>query len=112
VTQAQIDSRRWRWERRTAKERRTSTTSTRTRVGSAADTEASSRAGGPIDVFIAYAREDVKFVERLYDRLVADGRSVYVDFRGIPAWSPDWEAELFSAAGSLTHTHPRAHARA
>jgi hypothetical protein len=54
----------------------------------------------------------VKFVERLYDRLVADGRSVYVDFRGIPAWSPDWEAELFSAAGSLTHTHPRAHARA
>jgi WD40 repeat protein len=49
------------------------------------------------DVFVSYAREDSAFVERLYSRLVASGRSAYVDTRGIPVWSPDWQAELYEA---------------
>ena len=49
------------------------------------------------DIFISYAREDTVFVERLYAGLVDAGRTVFVDFRGIPVWSPDWQGELYEA---------------
>ena len=49
------------------------------------------------DVFVSYAREDTEFVERLYARLVDSGRTAFVDFRGIPVWSPDWQGELYEA---------------
>jgi WD40 repeat protein len=49
------------------------------------------------EVFISYAREDAAFAERLYKALSADGRTAYLDTRGIPVWSPDWQGELYEA---------------
>jgi WD40 repeat protein len=49
------------------------------------------------EVFISYAREDAAFAERLYKALSAVERTAYVDTRGIPVWSPDWQGELYEA---------------
>jgi WD40 repeat protein len=48
------------------------------------------------DVFISYAREDRKFVQRLHDALATQGRESWVDWEGIPA-SAKWMAEVRSA---------------
>ena len=49
------------------------------------------------DVFISYSRIDIEFVRRLHDALAEAGKDVYVDWEDIPAWSPDWQQELFAA---------------
>jgi WD40 repeat protein len=49
------------------------------------------------DVFISYSRIDNEFVRRLHDALAEAGKDVYVDWEDIPAWSPDWQQELFAA---------------
>jgi len=48
------------------------------------------------DVFISYAREDRKFVQRLHDALASAGRDSWVDWEGIPA-SAKWMAEVRAA---------------
>ena len=48
------------------------------------------------DVFISYAREDRKFVQRLHDALANAGRQSWVDWEGIPA-SAKWMAEVRAA---------------
>ncbi len=48
------------------------------------------------DVFISYAREDRKFVQRLHDALATEGRESWVDWEGIPA-SAKWMAEVRAA---------------
>ena len=48
------------------------------------------------DVFISYAREDVRFVHRLEDRLKAAGKTVYVDYHDVPQWSEDWQRDLYA----------------
>ena len=48
------------------------------------------------DVFISYAREDRRFVQRLHDALAKAGRASWVDWEGIPA-SAKWMAEVRSA---------------
>jgi len=48
------------------------------------------------DVFISYAREDRKFVQRLHDALSNDGHKAWVDWEGIPA-SAKWMAEVRAA---------------
>jgi WD40 repeat protein len=48
------------------------------------------------DVFISYAREDRKFVQRLHDALAHEGRESWVDWEGIPA-SAKWMAEVRAA---------------
>ena len=52
------------------------------------------------DVFVSYSRRDGDFVRRLHDRLVEDGEDVYIDWEGVPSWSPDWQAELYAAIDS------------
>jgi hypothetical protein len=52
---------------------------------------------GVLDAFVSYAREDSEFVHRLVDRADAAERSIYADFRDIPVWSPDWQADLDDA---------------
>jgi WD40 repeat protein len=54
-------------------------------------------AAGTPDVFVSYAREDIRFVRELAAALQARGKDVWVDFDDIPDWSPDYEAELESA---------------
>jgi len=49
------------------------------------------------DVFVSYSRRDSDFVRRLYDKLVEQGKDVYIDWEGVPSWSPDWQAELYAA---------------
>jgi WD40 repeat protein len=49
------------------------------------------------DVFISYSRNDIEFVRRLHAALAEAGKDVYVDWEDIPAWSPDWQQELFAA---------------
>ena len=46
---------------------------------------------------ISYSRIDIEFVRRLHDALAEAGKDVYVDWEDIPAWSPDWQQELFAA---------------
>jgi WD40 repeat protein len=48
------------------------------------------------DVFISYSRRDKAFVTRLYDALVAAGRTAWVDWEGIPP-SAQWRMEIESA---------------
>ena len=48
------------------------------------------------DVFISYAREDRKFVQRLHGALSGDGHQAWVDWEGIPA-SAKWMAEVRAA---------------
>jgi WD40 repeat protein len=48
------------------------------------------------DVFISYAREDRRFVQRLHDSLATEGRESWVDWEGIPA-SAKWMAEVRAA---------------
>lgn len=48
------------------------------------------------DVFISYSRKDTAFVRQLHDRLVAQGREVWVDWEGIPP-TADWLAEIYAA---------------
>lgn len=48
------------------------------------------------DVFISYAREDRKFVQRLHDALAHEGRESWVDWEGIPA-SAKWMTEVRAA---------------
>jgi TIR domain-containing protein len=45
------------------------------------------------DVFISYARENRRFVQRLHDALAKAGRESWVDWEGIPA-SAKWMAEV------------------
>jgi WD40 repeat protein len=59
-------------------------------------------AGGSVvvteaDVFVCYSRRDRDFTQQLHAALSARGKDVYVDWEDIPAWSPDYEAELFAA---------------
>ncbi|HJU17059.1 MAG TPA: TIR domain-containing protein [Stellaceae bacterium] len=48
------------------------------------------------DVFISYSRKDQEFVRRLHDALQSEGRSVWVDWEGIPL-SAEWLREIYSA---------------
>jgi WD40 repeat protein len=47
------------------------------------------------DAFISYAREDLDFVRRLREALVARGKKVWVDLEDIPP-SADWRAKVFA----------------
>jgi WD40 repeat protein len=58
---------------------------------------ATASGGEAAEVFLSYAREDAAFADRLYNALLAAGRTAYLDTRGIPVWSPDWQAELYDA---------------
>jgi TIR domain len=49
--------------------------------------------GDSADVFISYAHEDAGFVRALHDRLVAQGRGVWIDWQSIP-YSAEWWAEI------------------
>lgn len=57
------------------------------------------------DVFISYSRKDGEFVNRLYDALIASGRThedIWVDWEDIPP-SADWKSEVFNGIDS-SHT--------
>ena len=59
------------------------------------------------DVFISYAREDRKFVQRLHDALATEGRQSWVDWEGIPAlakWMAEVRAAIDEADGYLVVT--------
>ncbi len=54
------------------------------------------------DVFISYSRKDGEFVNRLYDALIASGRTdkdIWVDWEDIPP-SADWKSEVFNGIDS------------
>ncbi|MCB0165199.1 MAG: TIR domain-containing protein [Anaerolineae bacterium] len=51
------------------------------------------------DIFISYSRRDKTFVQKFHQALVDNGRSVWVDWEGIPL-TADWRAEIRSAIES------------
>ena len=51
------------------------------------------------DVFISYSRDDIEFVRRLHDGLVARGKDVWVDFEDIPL-TAEWREEVLDGVDS------------
>src|SRR5690348_7523002 len=43
------------------------------------------------DLMISYSRKDAEFVKRLYQRLVEQGRDIWVDFEDIPKTAEWWK---------------------
>lgn len=63
---------------------------------------AGAAAAGPRDVFLSYSRADLARAQELVARLEASGRSVWVDWSGIPPtaeWMSEVEAGIDSSAG-------------
>lgn len=45
------------------------------------------------DIFVSYCRRNKEFIQKLTDRLVAEGRDIWVDWQDIPP-NADWRAEI------------------